>query len=389
MPAQVWIDGTEVTNVCVEGSSTRKLNLPSTATVKIPMDYAIGGPGSRLKISIDGTLHHHGTVLLCETDTGPDIGYTVYNSSDPMELWQWRPARDPDGDYSNPTFIEDNVTGPQIMQAILTQSEDDSGGIVGVGEGPLFVSLGGFETGGVDLTGAPTDWPMSIMEIAQLLCSTGALDIVLTPIDSGGNMAQVDCYNGDYGSDLSGSVVFQYGTGAFNVSRMRVVEDITNACNKLRYLLGPRVGTAADPGAFQHWAGSVEGGALMPDPPQSDIDALIASSRAAYGVRSEIKIFDARGDEAIVAHDLYRRLWQLETWSRAQPRFMVHITPTRETAINSFGVGDLVGVQASSAVRGGFSGAQRVYQYTVGWDGDGVLAITELQTSPNQEGAIR
>ena len=47
------------------------------------------------------------------------MGYVVYNSSDPMELWQWRPARDPDGDFSKPSFIQDFETGPQIMEAIL------------------------------------------------------------------------------------------------------------------------------------------------------------------------------------------------------------------------------------------------------------------------------
>jgi hypothetical protein len=390
MPAQVFIDGSEVTGAAISGSATRRLNLPARAEVKIPMDYAIGGPGSRLKILINGGLFFHGFVLLCETDSGEDMGYTVYNAQDPWEIWQWRPARDPDGDYTLPTFIEDNVTGPQIMEAILDASENAvASSDDGIPDGPLFLSYGGFETGGVDLTGAPTDWPMSIAEIASLLTSTGEVDIVLSPIDSGGNMAQIDVYNGDFGSDLSGSVVFSYGMGARNVRRIRVNEDMSNSINKLRYLLGPRVGTPEDPAGDQHWRASIEGGALMPDPPQSSIDSQLSASRSAIGTRFEIKIFDARGDEATVGRELYRRLWQLEAWSRSQPRFMVHVEPTRETAIGSFDIGDLVTVQASSAVRGGFSGAQRVYGYTISWDEDGVLALSEIDTSPNQEGAIR
>ena len=50
-----------------------------------------------------------------------------------------------------------------------------------------------------------------------------------------------------------------------------------------------------------------------------------------------------------------------------------------------FDIGDLVGVSASSAVRGGFSGAQRVYEYTIGWEDDGVLFLSELQTSPTAD----
>ena len=238
------------------------------------------------------------------------------------------------------------------------------------------------------MTGVPVDWPMTIAEIAQLLTSTGRLDIILTPIDSGGNMAQVDCYNGDYGSNLSGSVVFQYGTGAHNVSRMRVNEDMSNTVNKLRYLLGPRVGTSDDPAAFQHWEGSVEGEiAPLGADPSGQINARMDCSQAAYGVRSEIKIFDGRAGLTLAERQLYQQMWAGEAWFRALPRFMVHITPTRGTAIGSFGIGDLVGVQASSAVRGGFSGGQRVYQFTTQWDDpDGPLYITELQTSPSQEG---
>ncbi len=103
----------------------------------------------------------------------------------------------------------------------------------------------------------------------------------------------------------------------------------------------------------------------------------------------DIQIFDAYDDcmgVPIVGRELYRRRWQIESWLRAQPRELIHITPTRETEIGTFDVGDRVGVEATSAVRGGFSGAQRVYEYTVSWDADGVLELSELQTSADNEG---
>ena len=80
-------------------------------------------------------------------------------------------------------------------------------------EGPLFLDYGTFETGGFDLSGAPVDWPMTIAEL-DLACSSppAACDVVITPTDPGGGiMGEVSAYNGDYGTDLSGSVVFDYG----------------------------------------------------------------------------------------------------------------------------------------------------------------------------------
>jgi hypothetical protein len=104
-----------------------------------------------------------------------------------------------------------------------------------------------------------------------------------------------------------------------------------------------------------------------------------------------VDIFDAYDEDCIAGigtpgRDLFRRRWQVYSWAAAQPRTLIHITPARETEIGSFHIGDLVLVEASSAVRGGFSGAQRVYGYTVSWDEDGVLALSELQTSADMEG---
>jgi hypothetical protein len=65
----------------------------------------------------------------------------------------------------------------------------------------------------------------------------------------------------------------------------------------------------------------------------------------------------------------------------------VHITPTRETEIGTFDIGDLIWVEASTAVRGGFSGAQRIYEYTISWEAESsTLELSELQTSVNNEG---
>lgn len=378
MAVQTFIDGVEVTNVVQEGSSTHRLNKVGTATCKIPIDQAVDGIGLRMKVIVDGNLDHHGTIKHVSDDDGEDgDGTTEYTSHDPRELWEWRPSRDTDGDFSDPSFLADFGSGPQIMEEILHNSEDAGAGPPTDAEGPLFIEFGTFEGGGSDLSGAPTDWPMTIEEIASLLCETGELDIVLTPIDSGGNMAQIDCYNGDYGTDLTASVVFEYATGAKNVRRLRRTQDIGKLVNKLFYFLGPRLDQ-------QHWRRNVQGDDPgLPDPPQTAIAALIAQSRLDFGVRMDIRIYDSFGLESSVV-PLFWRLWQNESILRAQFRTLAHATPIRGLPL-TFDIGDLITLSAGAAFRGGFSGVQRVYERQAKWDVDGVIELSEIVTSADQE----
>ncbi len=434
--ATVFIDEVEVTDVSLEGSSTRRLNRPSVAQVKLPMQHAIGGVGSLLKVYFDGVLSFHGRVLLCETDAGEDSGYTVYNATDPLELWKWRPVRDPGtgftstcgktqpiddpGDFSKPDIITDFVTGTEIVEAMMYSTQN----IANVGsddaEGPLFLQTGSFACGGVNLTGAPTDWPMTMAQLATLLCGTGELDIIVTPIeltDSGFTCgddivydhARLDAYNGDYGLDLSTSVAFQYAMGLKNVRGLRWNEDMTNMCNKLWYYLGPKCDDqhwpanitqtvtdafwtvcGQDAGEMTKWADWHAGVGDC-----TGIDCGSASppdSRWLYGVRMDIKVFDALGNVApctqlgTAEYCLHKKLWLIESWLRCQPQQLIHVTPTRDTEIGTFDIGDLVLVEADPVVRGGFSGVQRVYEYTTSWDTDSVLALSELQVSSDNAG---
>jgi hypothetical protein len=404
VPAAVTIGGTDVTGVVVSGHSTRRLNRPSQAQVRIPSQNAIGSPGDLLKISFNGNLHHHGRILLIETEMDENTGYTTYNSTDPMEMWAYRPVRDDDCDFSKPTTVEVYGVdgGPAIVENILQNSTDEGNCCPGCDcedadaefcEGPLGLTLGTFETGCCDLSGAPVDWPMTIAELTSLLISTGCCDIVITPTDPGGGiMGTVNGYCGDYGTDLSGSVSFDYGQGNFNVRQLRWNEDMSNMSNKIWYFAGPRIQTPADPAGDQHWCFNVQGDdtglpATLPNgASKATLLANRLTGRAAYGTRMDIQIFDATDDDCVpgwgtFGRELYRNRWLTESWIRNVPRNLVHITPTRETEIMGFDIGDIVGVTASSAVRGGFSGAQRVYEYTISWDENGVLALSELQTS--------
>ncbi|MGQ0669747.1 MAG: hypothetical protein ACT4PO_08770, partial [Actinomycetota bacterium] len=181
MPVQAILGGIDVTSITLEGSVTKRLNRPATATIRIPSDQTTADDTARLKILVNGSLDFHGTIEHIEDQGDETEMHSVFTAADPMIIWDSREARDADGDYTKPSFIDTFNTGPQIVQQILQNSETH--------EGDLFVQLGTFATGGVDLSASPVDWPQKISEIVALLTETGELDVVLTPIDTAGDMA--------------------------------------------------------------------------------------------------------------------------------------------------------------------------------------------------------
>lgn len=412
MAVQTYIDGTEVTSVVLNGSATRRLNRPSQASCRIPVQFAIGNVGSRLKVVVNGSLFFHGMIMTLSDEADENVGYSQYEATDPMELWNWRPARDQTGDTPGnmvtPTFFERLKYGPLIMEEILLASQDptridsvprdcDIPGDLGTpstAEGSLYIGSITAEGGSTsDLSGAPTNFPMTIAEVASLLTSTGRVDIVLDPIDAGGNMANVSIYNGAYGTDLSGSVSFDFATGQENVRSVRQVHDMTNVCNKLQYFIGPKE-------TLERYKANITGDDNYLDCAcydQNVIEAIRQSSRTTYGVRMEIQEFDADVitkedqcnvdcDDADPVRAALRCLWQEESWIRAQPRRLVHLEPVRGVGIGAFDIGDEISVSAGTYLRGGFSGKQRIFEYTINWDTDGVMELTELVTSPQADG---
>lgn len=422
----VSIDGIDVTEFCLKGGWTPRLNRPAQATVTLPMDQAIGDCGSILKIEIaSGTytdIVFHGQILNIETDTDRDGGTTMYAAQDGMELWQWRPLRADDADFTKPIgsgladgtdLVATYLTAPAIAYAALRNSVLNPDGPNGGGppqdaEGPLGIELGSFALGGVEMPGAPVDFPIPIADFIALLVSTGQLDCILTYQDPGdGTTAQVNFYNGDYGTDRTDDVRFEYGTGLYTAQALRHNRDMTNMINKYWLYGGPQVKTAADEAGDQHWCFNVTGDdtALAYPPGGKSVNAdnsehiaannqlgeKIYAARLAYLVRMKIDIFDAYDDDCIPGfgapgRELWRRQWQMYSWFASAPREIIHITPESGIYIGCFGIGDLVHVEAASDVRGGFSGAQRVMQYTVDWEApESVLRLGEIQTSSDAE----
>jgi hypothetical protein len=411
MAAQVQVrlrDGTlleDIASIALDKRLTRRLNRPASFSCRVP-SYLVneiqadGRPlicsGYRqICVILDATdpdPFFHGILWNVEDDGDEDMCYSSITAWDPMVVWRYRPARDlidsysgSAGNFSDPSFINRNQTGPQIMEEILNASELAVGDDPADGEGQTFIdlALSSFAVGGQDLRGAPTNWPMTIAEIATLLTNTGELDNVLTPIIGGvgvdgfQNMATIACYNGDYGTDLSGSVNLDYAVGDNNARLMRRTDNMDTIANKNWYYLGPRLDQ-------QHWRSNIA-------PVIGTLGALgtfIQSSRDDLGVFMQIPIYDNFGTETS-ARLLYVQSWLTESLIRAKPRELVYLTPDRDSpgsaVVGAFDIGDIIAVNVGTRARVVSSGVQRIYGYQIDIDDDAVEALGELVVSPDQD----
>ena len=448
-------DGTileDISSIAFDKSATRRLNRIGECSFRVP-SYLVsdiqddGLPlicsGYRqIELSLDTTgLFHHGIAWVVEDEGDADMAYTRVTSYDPMIVWRYRPARDhiasgtpagyyhSVGDLSDPKVVERQKTGPQIIEEILFQSEASGAGQSPVpsddAEGQLFLDLQAstFATGGADLSGAPTDYPMSIADLASLLTNTGALDIVIQPLIGGlgqdgfQNIGTVHCYNGNFGTNRTASVHFDWQTGDYNIELFRRSDDMTTIGNKLWYFLGQREDQ-------QHWRGNITadhpdlqqppgGRVVNPDnsflgPPCDPLDAawannglgqLIACSRSSLGVFMLLSTIDnfgsGSGGDPTSAYPIWLRQWQIESLLRSKPREMLYITPTKTSPGETrpgdvflpgdFDIGDLVTVNMGPKSRLTESGGMRIYSYTIDIDDDGVEALGEFQASPDQD----
>lgn len=415
----------DISSICMDKQLSFRLNRPASFTFRVPsylvneLQDDVPDPlpllctGRRqISVTTDAMgLCFHGLVWNIEDDGDEDMVYSRVTCWDPMIVWRYRPARDlvdsysgDAGNLSDPSFIARNKFGGPIMEEILYASENPVL-IPGEAEGQLFIDLDAstFTAGGADLSGAPTNWPMTIAEIATLLTNTGELDIVLTPVigtvgaDNFMNMATLATYTGNYGTDRTATVHFDYATGDNNARLFRRHENMDTIGNKIFYYLGPRMDQ-------QHWRSNVTRDhpdfSTIPSFPQLDTD--IDVSRAFYGVYMLNNIYDnfGSGHGSVSAGEtsaywLFMRQWMVESLLRLGPRNLVYITPVRDTAAlpaggdvftpGDFGLGDLITINIGAKTRKAESGAQRVYAFTVDIDDDGVEALGEFVTSPDQD----
>ena len=394
----------DVASIAFDKRIKKRLNRISECTFRVPSymvneivddGYPLLSAGNRqLSVTLDSVgLFFHGLVWNIQEEGDEDMVYSRVTCYDPLMLWHYRPARDlvdsysgDAGNLSDPSFLARNLTGPQSMEEILLASENPAL-IPAEAEGPLFLDLATstYATGGSDLSGAPVNWPMTIAEIATLLTNTGECDIIFEPIVETAvdlsNMGRVHCFNGDYGTDLSGTVHFDFATGDYNARLYRRSEDMSTIGNKIFYYLGQRLDQ-------QHWRSNVTrdhpGFASIPSFPA--LSDMIDDSRDRYGVYMLNNIYDNFGTESS-AYPLFLRQFMVESLIRLGPRKMVYITPIRngEFGPGDFDVGDLITVNIGSKARVTESGVQRIYGYTIDIDDDAVEALGEFETSPDQD----
>lgn len=433
-------DGTllgDVAPIAFDKVLRRRLNRPSECSFRVPsyMVNEIQSDGRplicagyrQIAVTLDSTgLFFHGIVWNVQDDGNEDMIYSQVTCYDPMIVWRSRPARDDvdsysgmAGNLSDPSFIARNQFGGPIMEEILTASESPLR-VPALAEGQLFIDLANstFAGGGADLSGAPTNWPMTIAEIATLLTNTGELDIVIEPIIGAvgafgfQDMAEVHTFTGNYGTDRTATVHFDYQAGDFNARLFRRSDSMDSVANKNFYFLGPRLDQ-------QHWRSNVTGdhpdlprpsggdvaapytGGDVPGSANNELGGVIESSRNELGVFMNIGIYDNFGSGSGTAgsessaYPLFLRQWQVESLLRATPRNMVYITPVRDQADlpgggdvfapGDFDIGDLVTINIGAKTRYAQAGAQRIYAYSIEIDDDGVEALGEFQASPDQD----
>jgi hypothetical protein len=334
--------------------------------------------GTELVITTNGgSTLFAGPCWYGEDDGDANDQFTTLTGFDHRVKWPFRQVMDPDCDYSDPDIFLTNENAVDIMAAAIDNNVSC--------DGSYGITLGSVSSSSFPLIGfKPTDWPWTMQQLWDFLVNTGTLDVMLNPGVGG---STVDLYPGDAGSDLSGSVSFDYNTGSFNCIGAKYTFDLKNTISRIRYFLGPK--RPQYRGDIQHWAGDVQ----IDDPDldlydpvkQAQIDSQSGAIQGVTGLMREIQIYDAIPKEAggeITLKDLYLALWQSEMLVRTVPRRLLSMTP--EPGISpSFGVGDII--TANAVLRGSVGGAQRVYRFTVEQDTEGNEMITNLVTSADGE----
>lgn len=365
------LGGVDITQWCQRIAHQPELNLRSYAEVSVPSELVSFAEGADELVITEGGTKHAGRAYYGEDTGDADDKMSVVQSYGPLVWFDRMQVMDADGDYSDPSIIADNLNAVDIMAAAINNW-------IAV-EGGLDLAVGTTAGGGVPLIGyKPTDWPMTIEALREFLVNTGQLDLVVN--HAAGGSSTVDLYNGDYGSDLSGSVALQYGMGAFNCVGAKYTFDFAKTVSRIRYFLGPK--RPQFDGDIQHWAGDVQiDDPDLPDPPQSTIDGLSSSVEAMLGLLRRIEIYDANGDENAL-RDLYFRIWQSDALINMRPRRLLTVTP--EPGISpSFTCGDTI--TGGAALRDTISGAQRVYSYRAEQDVEGNVQLVSVTTSADQE----
>lgn len=241
------IDGSSITSLCQSIRWRPKLSAPATGIVRLPAHLVSVTAGvSELHIYNGGSLVFSGPVWYTQADGDPDTTYAEITAYDHMVYLKNRMVKTALGNMIDPSqVLEDEVTAPAIMAAFIDNANTYDSTVPN--GNPMPLTVGSVAGGGEDASGVPMSFPMQLDDMRALLVATGEMDVFLNP---GIGASTVDLTNGDGGNDLTGSVAYDYGTGAFNCQIATVTVDMEEVVNALWYFLGPRIDRT-------HWAGSI------------------------------------------------------------------------------------------------------------------------------------
>ncbi len=323
----------------------------------------------------------HNIVLRVQRKGGVNGAVATVTTASPWVWWGSRPVRDETGNFSTPNYLSP-IAGAEILQRALRNSISFEGTL------GLDVESGDFDTAvppAIDLGVELTNWPITINELASLLVSTAALDITIDPLDSGAAdlMGRVNAVN-RAGIDRPG-VHLDYGTGNNAIKEIDHTDDLATITNKLYMYFAPKI--SDNPLRFRGLITADD--SELPDPPQSAINALIASSRALYGVWMDTQFLDA--EDYTGARQLIEALWQAEVLLRCNGRQLLSITPHSDRGspflpFEDYYLHDTIRVNASRNKLGvAVAGAQRIYGFDVRPQKDGVEEMGELIAAADVE----
>lgn len=377
---RAFLDASEVTIRCQRMERTPDLNGLWSAEIRLASQYATITEGvTELIITEDDgtTVLFAGPCWYGEDDGNANDQMTSVTGFDHRVKWVYQQMMDADGDYSDPSIFLDFGNAPEIMEAAIDNWI--------LNEGTYGITVGSVTPSTIPLIGfKPTDFPWNLQQLWDFLVNTGELDVMLVPAVGG---STVNLFPGNAGTDLSGSVVFDYNTGSFNCIGAKYTFDMKNVITRIRYFLGPK--RPQYDGDIQHWASDVQ--ILDPEldlPPwdarQPTIEAQSAAMEAAIGLLREVQIYDSTPgtDGETALRDLYYSLWQSEMLIRTIPRRLLSFTPDPGITA-TFDVGDLI--TANAVIRGTVGGVQRVYRFTEEQDTEGNVSLTNLVTSTDGE----
>lgn len=381
-----------------------RLRGPRGVTVKLPGDteairgmfddgYPVAQVGRRgIKTYLDETLR--GNEILWNLAPSGDENKTeiVLTGWDPRVLFESRFVY-VDGNLADPHFPSP-ISGAEMLKTALEGSNEalQDTSPASIAELPIDLDSGTFDTEippAVDLSAQLTDFPMRISELYALILATGAVDVILDPAEgflgSGRDKLGVLSVVNHYGSDLSGTVHFDYATGLYNIARARRTFDMGQLCNRLWYFLAPKITESRYKGNITATEAGLE----------DYYDLQIASREKYLDVYEDIRIFDVDGDHPLrdpTQNRIWHALWKQEVVLRTEAPQMLYVTPVASadpsdqpfSPFVDYDLGDLVAGNIADIIGPEAAGVkQRIYGFDLTQEANGPVRVSEFIVSPD------